>query len=384
MMNKTMTPETPLRISLCMIVKNEEKFLANALNSVKGLVDEMLIVDTGSSDKTKEIAQRFMDELGEGCGKIIDFVWVDDFSAARNASLSHATGDWILVLDADETLSHADHEHIRTTIRAAEAKDIFGISLVQRNYLNDPRQRFFQSSHGDRYVESEPFLGWDANPLTRLFKNHQGFQFVYPVHELIEPAIINAGSKILRTKIPIHHYGKVNQKDVVQRKAPQYLEIGGDKIKKFPTDARGYSELGVHFIVHGDFAKAKEMFVKTLELNPRDPTAPSYLIDVCGRLGQFDEVVKYYKKGLEIAPDDKDLYLNMGLVFLNAKKFESAMKCYSKAVSLDRTNILGFFGLGVCHAELGNIPAAKACFAYVLRLDPHNVGAKEWMKKIKS
>ncbi|HII88469.1 TPA: tetratricopeptide repeat protein, partial [Candidatus Woesearchaeota archaeon] len=89
-------------------------------------------------------------------------------------------------------------------------------------------------------------------------------------------------------------------------------------------------------------------------------------------------------KGLEIAPDDKDLYLNMGLVFLNAKKFESAMKCYSKAVSLDRTNILGFFGLGVCHAELGNIPAAKACFAYVLRLDPHNVGAKEWMKKIKS
>ncbi len=377
-----MVVETPLRISLCMIVKNEEKFLANALNSVKGLVDEMILVDTGSNDKTKEIAQHFVDELDEGCGKVIDFVWIDDFSAARNEALKYASGDWILVLDADETISHSDHERIRTTIRAAEAKGIFGISLIQRNYLNDARQRFFQSSHGDKYVESEPFLGWDANPLTRLFKNKQGFQFVYPVHELIEPAIVQSGSKILKTRIPIHHYGKVNAKDVVQRKAPQYLEIGGDKIKKFPTDARGYSELGVHYIVHGDLAQAKEMFVKTLELNPHDPTAPSYLIDVCGRLRQFDEVIKYYKKGLEIAPDDKDLYLNMGLVFLNAKKFESAIKCYSKAVSLDRTNILGFLGLGMCHAELGNIPAAKACFEYVLRLDPNNLGAKEWLKKM--
>src|SRR3989344_2135515 len=84
-------------ISLCMIAKNEEKHLEECLNSVKELVDEVIIVDTGSTDKTKQIAKKFN-------AKIYDFKWVDDFSAARNESLKHATKDWILVLDADEVL----------------------------------------------------------------------------------------------------------------------------------------------------------------------------------------------------------------------------------------------------------------------------------------
>ena len=76
-----------------MITKNEEFFLEQCLNSVKDLVDEIIIVDTGSNDKTKDIARKFTDN-------IFDFEWCDDFSAARNESLKHATGDWILVLDA--------------------------------------------------------------------------------------------------------------------------------------------------------------------------------------------------------------------------------------------------------------------------------------------
>ncbi|HIG95637.1 TPA: glycosyltransferase family 2 protein, partial [Candidatus Woesearchaeota archaeon] len=94
------------RLSLCMIVKDEERFLSACLESVRGLVDEAIIVDTGSSDKTKEIARGFVDQIG---GKLLDFVWADNFSAARNESLKYATGDWILVLDADEVIAHRDH-----------------------------------------------------------------------------------------------------------------------------------------------------------------------------------------------------------------------------------------------------------------------------------
>ena len=82
-------------ISLCMIVKDEEQHLENCLNSIKELADEIIIVDTGSKDKTKEIAGKFTN-------KVYDFKWNDDFSEARNFSLSKATKDWILVLDADE------------------------------------------------------------------------------------------------------------------------------------------------------------------------------------------------------------------------------------------------------------------------------------------
>src|SRR3989344_364212 len=92
----TLNPSTST-LSLCMITKNEEQFLEQCLNSVKELVDEIIIVDTGSTDKTTEIAGKFTD-------KIYDFKWCDDFSAARNESLKHATKNWILVLDADEQL----------------------------------------------------------------------------------------------------------------------------------------------------------------------------------------------------------------------------------------------------------------------------------------
>src|SRR5262249_27219816 len=85
-------PTTPARVSLCMIVKHEERHLATCLQSVHDLVDEMILVDTGSTDRTKDIAREFG-------AKVIDFTWQDSFAAARNASLKHATSDWILWLD---------------------------------------------------------------------------------------------------------------------------------------------------------------------------------------------------------------------------------------------------------------------------------------------
>ena len=100
-------------ISLCMITKNEEKFLELCLNSVKSIVDEIIIVDTGSTDKTKEIAKKFN-------AKIIDFKWIDDFSAAKNESLKHATRDWVLVLDADEVIEKKDLDKIKNAIENSE------------------------------------------------------------------------------------------------------------------------------------------------------------------------------------------------------------------------------------------------------------------------
>ncbi|RPI67925.1 MAG: glycosyltransferase family 2 protein, partial [Geobacteraceae bacterium] len=93
-------------VSLCMIVKNEQSHLARCLRSVKPLVDEMIVVDTGSSDRTQDIAKIFG-------AKVFEFPWNNDFSKARNFSLSKAAGNWILVLDADETISVKDDEEFR-------------------------------------------------------------------------------------------------------------------------------------------------------------------------------------------------------------------------------------------------------------------------------
>ncbi len=92
-----------ITISLCMIVKNEEKVLARCLESVKDIVDEIIIVDTGSTDKTKEIAYRYTQN-------VYDFEWIHDFSAARNYSFSKATKDYQMWLDADDIITEENRK----------------------------------------------------------------------------------------------------------------------------------------------------------------------------------------------------------------------------------------------------------------------------------
>jgi glycosyltransferase involved in cell wall biosynthesis len=105
-------------MSLCLIAKNEEAHLPACLPSVEGLLDEMIVVDTGSTDRTKEVAA----QLG---ARVFDFPWVDSFAAARNESLRHATGDWILWLDGDELFTEADRQKFRV-LRAGNSVNSVG------------------------------------------------------------------------------------------------------------------------------------------------------------------------------------------------------------------------------------------------------------------
>src|SRR3989344_9612712 len=114
-------------LSLCMIVKNEQAFLQQCLSAVQPYVDEIIIVDTGSTDNTKTIAAQFT-------SKIHDFPWVDSFAAARNFSIRKAQRDWILVLDADEQINGEDFKKISNIVQTAKAE---GHMLIQRNYTNN-------------------------------------------------------------------------------------------------------------------------------------------------------------------------------------------------------------------------------------------------------
>ena len=121
-------PSPPRRsLSVCMIVKNEELNLAKCLMSVKPVADEIIVVDTGSTDKTKLIGSA----LG---AKVFDFTWTNNFSEARNYSLSKASGDWMLVLDADEMISPLDHASLRSLIQQADKR--FAYSMTTRNYTH--------------------------------------------------------------------------------------------------------------------------------------------------------------------------------------------------------------------------------------------------------
>jgi len=248
-----------MSISLCMIVINEEKHLETCLNGVKNIVSEIIIVDTGSTDQTKEIANKFK-------AKVYDFKWNDDFSAARNFCLQKATKDWILVLDADETISNKDLMKIKKlTENSEENKDIMGYSFIQRTYLNETKKLKFNYAENDFYDESKPFLGWAYRRITRLFRNDKRIKFIYPVHETVIESIKYIDGNIKRTNIPIHHYEILKGKDFNNKKYNYYIKLLKDKIKLRPK-AKFYFELALELEKLNN-NEAEFYFNKAVELN---------------------------------------------------------------------------------------------------------------------
>ena len=207
-------------VSLSMIVKDEEKYLAKCLTSVKSVFDEMIVVDTGSTDKTKEIAKAFG-------AKVYDLDWNNDFSEARNFSLEKASGDWIFVMDADEVISPLDYDTLRKITSRATSRPL-AYSFQTRNYILTPNT-FGWTANDGRYLIEEAANGWFPGIKVRLFHNNKGIRFEYPVHEMVEPSLKRGGIAVKECSIPIHHYGKLNEEKNVN-KGEDYYQMGKKKL----------------------------------------------------------------------------------------------------------------------------------------------------------
>lgn len=172
-----------VEISLCMIVKNEEKVLARCLDSIVDLMDEIIIVDTGSVDGTKEIAKRYTDQ-------VYDFEWVHDFSAARNFAFSKATREYIYTADADEVLDEENHR------RFAALKEVLlpEVEIVQMKYGN-------QLSHGTAY-------NFDEEYRPKLFRRLREWTWIEPVHEQVRLDPVVFDSDIVITHKPHDNHAK--------------------------------------------------------------------------------------------------------------------------------------------------------------------------------
>ena len=149
-----------------MIVRDEAFFIEECLASARPQVDEIVVVDTGSVDGTREIAERFADRL-------IDFTWIDDFSAARNAGLEVATGDWTLVLDADERIEAEDYARLRAALEQPEHD---GYYLTTRNYMNR-KPKGWQSVDPDEPL-ARGFTGYTSHEIMKLFRNRDDIRYV--------------------------------------------------------------------------------------------------------------------------------------------------------------------------------------------------------------
>jgi len=250
-------------LSLCMIVKNEEAHLAKCLMSVKPMVNEIIVVDTGSNDLTQNIAAT----LG---AKVFDYPWTNDFSEARNYSVSKAAGDWILVLDADEVVSHLDHGRLSKITKQRPEKPV-AYTMITRNYTNNAGSRGWVANEG-QYAGEEAGKGWVPSPKVRLFVNDKRIKFVNPVHELVEPTLKKVGIKIKACDVPIHHYGRLN-KDKVIAKGKEYYLLGKKKIEETQGDYNALKELAIQASEIGEYEEAVKVWQKVVEIQPKDAVA---------------------------------------------------------------------------------------------------------------
>lgn len=343
-------------ISLCIITKNEELFLEQCLNSVKELVDEIIVVDTGSSDKTKEIAQKFTN-------KVYDFEWCDDFSKARNESLKYATKDWILVLDADESISKEDHKRIRSLIESTKA---VGFALIHRNYINDSSAAGWISSNGDEYPESKVASGWYPVPIIRLFKNDINFRFNGTVHESVYDSLVKVGD-VLKTDIPLHHYGKLD-KDKFKEKF--YERLGECKIKREDNDFYAYYELGRQYANNGRLEKAVEALEKSIELK-RDYFESWFMLGSVYLLkDELDKSLSKLRKAQSLNQNYPAVYANLGIIFAKKKEYKKSIENFINAIRLNPRDATAYKNLGLCYDMMGDKEKAYLAFKKAVELNP--------------
>ncbi len=289
-------------ISLCMIVKNEAERLGQCLLSVYPLVREIVIVDTGSTDRTKDIAAAFG-------ARIYDFPWADDFSAARNFSISKATSDWILALDADEVVAEKDLQAFRELTASSTPETAY--DFVTRNYIADFNTLGWSPNTG-AYAAEEAGCGWFPSTKVRLFPRRKAIRFEYPIHEIVENSLKRAGIAVKNSGIPIHHYGKLNRgQDLV--KGETYYLLGRNKLAEMKDNPKFIAELAIQGSGLGRDDEALDLWRQVVRLEPDNADAHMNISALLIRLGRYREALEAANRARDINPHSGGVLYNCAI-----------------------------------------------------------------------
>ncbi len=290
-------------VSLCMIVKNEEQHLARCLGSAKPLVDEMVVVDTGSTDRTKQIAAAFG-------ARVFDFPWTCDFAEARNVSLAKASADWVLILDADEVIAGRDHEALRERVKQSSRRPA-AYALVSRNYTNKVNIENWNANDGS-YRSEEAGSGWTPSIKVRLFPNDRRIRFENPVHELVEPSLKKICMTVKACDVPVHHYGKLDEA-MGAAKGEAYYQLGKQKIEALGNDIDALCELAIQAGELKKFAEALEIWQRVVAISADIPVAFFNMSAAYLELGQYQEGLKASARAMALAPQMKEAIYNYAI-----------------------------------------------------------------------
>jgi tetratricopeptide (TPR) repeat protein len=353
-------------LSLCMIVRNEERFIRQCLSSVKDYIHDIVVVDTGSEDSTVEIARQFG-------ARIYNHPWNGNFAEARNHYLDYATGDWILSLDADEVLAIRDAQQLQTLISATQA---YGFKLIQRTYLWNANY-VCASPNPKTYEEGREYSDCVNVDVIRLFRNDSRIRYRGRVHELVEPAFLTNRLPYENTSLVIHHFGKVGDPARLENKKQLYLDLGRKKAEDDCNDPMAQFELGVQLYELESYAQCIPYFEASRKLNPAFDMALLYLAKACHRCGKTEEAKRYFKKCLKHGPENDKVLFEYANFVRDQGHLRAATKFYQKALRINPQQPLALFNMGAIYVQRGDIDYGLSSIKAAIRLNPDNVSFYE-------
>jgi glycosyltransferase involved in cell wall biosynthesis len=331
---------TPGTISLCAIAKNEAATIEGMIESVRGLANQIIVIDTGSTDATREIAG--------AAGAIVESVdWRDDFSLARNHSLSRATSEWILVLDADERIDQSQHAIIRKRITAGAS----AFYLQRRHYTRDRASPYFVPLvAGDPY-QQQGAEGYYVTNDIRLFRNDPLIQYEGVVHETAERSIrALPNAKVSESEILIHHLGPLGTPARNSEKSRWYLSLAKIKAQEAPTDWRTWFQVGAEY----------------------------------SGLHQHDSAIIAFQKAVELEPNYYQPWRQLGISLAALARYSEALPALQRAVTLEPACPMTWNALGVALMKSGHLKEAELCFQTTIGLDPNHHPAAANLRQVQT
>ncbi len=315
----TFLDRAPNRLSVCMIVKNESALLGRCLRSVAGCADEIVVVDTGSTDNTVSVAR------GEGA-TVVQSDWRGDFSYSRNISVRRASGAWILWLDADDVVPPASIPKINE-LKLAEPARVFGF-IVKNERPGNTGSEFMQA---------------------RMFPNRKDIFFERRIHEQVMPSALRAGLRLFETDIVIEHHGYADPQ-TVRAKAGRNVGLllaEWDNARPDPVMAL---EIADSYSMLGDFPKASHWYGIVLEIPGHRQVQPEIASQACLGLGnisngdgKYEEAARWLNESLVLCPNRSDALFSLAVAQDLAGNLEASAATLRTIVSsaAGKTRIVG-------------------------------------------
>ncbi len=294
-------------LSLCMIVKNEEESLPTCLASVKDYVDEIIIVDTGSTDRTVEIAESFN-------AKVYHHAWENSFSKARNYSLKYATSDWILIMDADEEIEEKDAFKLRETIIDDEVNLIY--------------MPAFSKEKGG--MNSSVYL------IERVFKNNLDFHYEGIVHN-----ILKFSGRYKKENIVFYHYGYHLDGEQMESKFTRTTTLLKEQIKDDPTNPMPHHYLAVAFCGKDMNDECIDEALKAIKLFEQNNIETNVKLLSCYTAsiafyskGDLVNAKHYAMKSVNSYPEYLDGYFMLSSIYMRQKEYDKCIKATNKYLTI--------------------------------------------------